>query len=79
MTIQIAQIIKSYTKMSDNERLDLVKRMRHNKYVLKPALVVKKKKAAAKKARPKARKVVSLISKMTNAQKLLLLQELENE
>ena len=77
MTIQVEQNIKQYSKMNDNERLELVKRMRHNKYVLKPAFVKKKKAAAAKKARPRTKKVTTLMAKLTDAQKLALLQELE--
>jgi hypothetical protein len=63
--------------MSDNERLDLVKRMRHNKYVLKPAVKVKKAKAAAKKSRPRAKKMNKLLAGLSDEQKLALLQELE--
>jgi len=78
MTIQIHEIILPYSKMSAEEQMELVERMRHNKYVLKPAIKRRVQKKAEQTAKRGTKKVTNMIDKLTPEQKLALLMELEN-
>ena len=78
MTIQIENILLPFSKMSVEEQMELIAKARHNKYVLKPAIKVRKQKKAKATAKKRVSKVTTQINKLTPAQKLALLKELQN-
>ena len=79
MTIQIEAHIQRYTQMSQDEKLARVKIIRHVKYVEKPAVKVRAKKAAAPGKRRATKKVETMVNKLTPDQMLALLKELSAE
>lgn len=65
MARQLSDIVTTFSKLSYEEKEAIVKRIRHNKYVARPALKKRqtKKKTAKKKADDK--KLIDLLKGMT--------------
>lgn len=82
MTIRLKSIVKNFLDMTETEKRHLILKIRHNKYVLRPAMVQKKtkkvKKAATKKASVRTAKVKKLIQDLTPAQKQAILDRLKS-
>lgn len=78
MCIQLQDVITPFHLLSTSEQMDIVLVIRHNKYVLKPAMKKRVKKAATKAVKKTNTKVQSLLNALSPAEQLALLKELED-
>lgn len=76
MSKQLHEIIPQFSKMSEEEKLEVVKRIRYNKYVARPSLQKRKKKATASKKKRADTKVVNAIKGLSPEQLAKILKEL---
>ena len=81
MTMQLEQIIPSFLSLSDEDKVEAVRTIRHIKYVLKPDVRKRKKKQESKEAATSAKKskatVTNAIQGITKKQALELLKQLK--
>lgn len=76
MSKQLSEIIVSFSSMTEEEQLKIVQRIRHNKYVAKPALAVRKKKASAPKKKKQNKQIHDLLKGLTPAQIAKLMESM---
>ena len=71
--MQLESLIKSFTLMTDDERLEQVRHIRRNKYDVKPATAIRKQ----KKARDKGKQVAALLDKLPAGELKKLLESMK--
>lgn len=64
MARQLKEIIKPFHLMSPSEKLALIRRIRANRNIIKPAVVKRKKKAATTKKKKEENNLRKLLSQM---------------
>ena len=82
MTIQLTGIISPFSSMTDEEKVELIRRIRHVKMVEKPDIKARRtktaKKTAAKRTEKAKKDINSLVKNMSKDQILALMKELQN-
>lgn len=69
-------LIKPWTKMSYDEKLALIKKIRHNRYIAKPAKKKHVAKPVKKKKRAAKSKAAALLKSLTPEQRAAVLEAL---
>lgn len=67
MSRQLNEIIPPFSAMNREDQLTIVRRVRHNKYVARPALAVRKKKAAAPRKKKQDKQITNLLKGLSPA------------
>jgi len=62
--------------MSEEEQLSLIQKVRHNKYVARPALAIRKKKVTAPKKKKQNKQINDLLRGLTPAQIAKLMESM---
>lgn len=68
MARQLESFFKDFLDMDEEEQLETVRRVRHNKYTARPAATQKRAAAKKKVTRKTSKKVESLLGKLTPEQ-----------
>lgn len=74
---RLKDLTRNVSNMSEEELLEHVKQVRHNKYVAKPAVAKRVADVEKKEKNTQVRGVNKIIDSMTPEQKLALLKQLE--
>ncbi len=67
MSRQLSEIITPLSSMRREEQLELIRKVRHNKYTVRPALQVRRKKASAPKKKKQNKQITDLLKGLTPA------------
>jgi len=68
MSKQLYEIVPPFLTLSREEQLIIVRRVRHNKYVAKPALAKRKKKASAPRKKKQNKQITDLLKGLSPEQ-----------
>ncbi len=74
--MQLHDLVKDISKMSDEELLEHVRAMRHNKYVARPAAAKRRADANKKTTRKTTSAIDKAVAKMTAEQRAELIKQL---
>lgn len=77
--MKLSHLVRDIRKMTDAELLEHVRRIRHSKYVDKPALAARKQKPAKQEAKSALMKVNRMMRDMSNSDREALAKLLEKE
>ena len=77
--MQIEDLVKPIDQLSDEELMERLRTVRHNRTTVRPAAASRAKRSAKKGAQTRVSKVESLLDGLTEAQKQQLLLELGGE
>ena len=75
--MRLNQLVKDLRKMSDAELLERIRKMRHNKYVEKPAVAARKEKPQRQESNRATMKVNRMMRDMSNTDREALIKLLE--
>lgn len=65
MTKQLSDIITTFSKLPYEERLAIIRRVRKNKYEVRPAIMLRKKKDTASKVQKENKKIQDLLKDLS--------------
>jgi len=68
MSRQLSEIMPPFLSMTREEQMEIMRRVRHNKYVARPALAIRKKKVAAPRKKKQNKQITDLLKGLSPAQ-----------
>lgn len=74
--MQLDQLVKPMDDMTDEELLERLRQIRHNRTVIRPAALAHKKKAVTKGSQGRVSKLANLTAELTPEQKAALIAQL---
>lgn len=77
--MQFKDLVKDVRNMTDEQLLEHVRGIRHNKYVARPAAAAKRKEAARKVTKKTTSAIDKILNKMSPAERKALLSQLNGD